>query len=124
MQIDSGTLLWALGIITTLTGATFVYTLGNERRLTTLETKIEVFWSSMGKAAANILHSPHRPELDGLLERYQDGQLGREDLTRLVIWLTEIEGDKSGEYNHGERFAAATLRTTIIHRYDLRGAWR
>ena len=33
-------------------------------------TRLETFFEVLGKKAANILHSPHTPELDFFIEKY------------------------------------------------------
>jgi hypothetical protein len=72
------------------------YTL--DARVVKLETLLTMF----GKKAANILHSPHTPELDTLLEKYvkRHYELTYEEWKRLkqlceeVIKEPHIKGDK------------------------------
>jgi len=48
--------------------------------------KIETFLSLVGQKFASILHSPHTPELDALLEIYiaRDHEMNREQWKRLM----------------------------------------
>ncbi len=40
-----------------------------DKRVQAMETKMELFWGAMGAQAAAMLHSPHTPEMDKLLEK-------------------------------------------------------
>lgn len=40
-----------------------------ENRLTKLETKMELIWNYVDDNMGKILHSPHTPEIDALLEK-------------------------------------------------------
>lgn len=57
-------------------------------RVTALETKIDPFWRVIQDKLPAFLHSPHTPELDKLLERYQAGQADKLELMKLKELLT------------------------------------
>lgn len=59
-------------------------------RVGVLETKIEVFWKNVAYDAAKILHSPHTPELDRLLEKYQAQILLPDETAALADMLREV----------------------------------
>lgn len=84
----------------------------------TIEAKIELWWKSLGSKAAKILHSPHTPELDGLLEKVQAEQLSASELSRLTLLLEEMENDKTEELPRRE--LAAHLLVTLCAKYSLR----
>lgn len=60
-------------------------------RLTALETKVQPFWNWVDKELPKILHSPHTPEFDKLLEKYEDAsdEMTLDELTRLECILRE-----------------------------------
>jgi len=44
-------------------------------RLSAVETKTGLFWVFVEKELPNILHSPHTPDIDALLEKMVNGKL-------------------------------------------------
>lgn len=84
----------------------------------TIEAKIELWWKSLGAKAAKILHSPHTPELDSLLEKVQTEQLSTSELSRLTMLLEEMENDKTEPL--ARRELAAHLLVTLCAKYSLR----
>lgn len=81
-----------------------------DRRLTKIETLIEVW----GTKAASILHSPHTPELDALLEKYADRhyELTMAEWRRLLDLCEEIERDTTIER---ERRSLAGWLAMVAH---------
>lgn len=81
-------------------------------RLVRIETIIEI----MGIKAANVLHSPHTPELDGLLEKYVDRhyELSNEQWTRLLELCDEIEQDTTNPKD--QRALAAIVSAVCCHK--------
>jgi hypothetical protein len=61
-------------------------------RLATLEVKTEVFWKSLEKSLPNILHSPHTPEMDKLLEKMRDFGLDKCESIMLKKMIEEEVG--------------------------------
>lgn len=119
MEINSGVFWWVIGIVTTLNGLGFAYAISIEHRFSVLETKMDVFWKNVGKSAADILHSPHRPELDRWLERYQAGELSRADLQTMVKMMRDVQEDDTGEFTKTERMAASVIELSIHNRYGI-----
>jgi len=96
---------------------TWLVHLGN--RVTSIETKIDVFWKGVSFDAAKILHSPnplHR-RMDELVERYIDGSLNATELSELVL-LLETKRD-SPDVPKGDRMTAAVMLRAIEQRYPL-----
>ena len=63
-------------------------------RITRLETKMELFWGTMKNAASDILHSPHTPEFDILLEKNKLGKLSKAEKERFkILLLAEKKSD-------------------------------
>lgn len=92
---------------------------GNEQRMSTVETKVEVFWRNVGVDAARILHSPD-PALarqDFLLERFMADDLTTSQLTELVGRLRGIYDEHDAD--PGRRVAAANLLRAIEYRYGI-----
>lgn len=85
----------------------------NEKRITRIETMIEV----MGISAAKILHSPHDPfGLDKYLDLYIDRnfEMTAREWEEVLIKCETIVNDK--EQTHGYRFAAAFLGGICHHK--------
>ena len=80
-------------------------------RVGVLETKIDVFWKNVAYDAARILHSPHTPEFDALLDGFREGRLNTDDTVRFVEELAKIAGDRN--QMNGDRLAAATIIRVI-----------
>ena len=66
-----------------------------DHRLSIVETKIDVFWSNIDKYLAKIVHSPHTPELDALLERYLLKELNPSELRHLSVLLNKTEHESA-----------------------------
>ncbi len=76
-----------------------------------LETKIDVFWKNVAFDAARILHSPHTPELDVLLEKLGRDELIPVETARLIEMLAEVSDDRSAP--SGNRIAAVIILRII-----------
>jgi hypothetical protein len=61
-------LQWAIGAAFACIGAGFIILFNLVQRVARIEALVEAF----GVNAAKVLHSPHTPELDKLLEKYID----------------------------------------------------
>jgi hypothetical protein len=84
-------------------------------RVTTLETKISLFWGLMEKQAATILHHPITPDRDKLIDGYLEGELSSEELQEFVHLLDSIVKDNN--QSSGERMAAAFLLASIYNKH-------
>lgn len=60
-------------------------------RVVSLETKIMPFWNWVDRELPKILHSPHTPEFDKLLEKYSDDRenMTIDELKQLVCTLKD-----------------------------------
>lgn len=87
-----------------------------ERKLGERLIKVETILALIGEKAAKILHSPHTPELDALLEKYYDRhyELSFQEWARLKEMCIDIEN------NHDEpkegRVLAAIIATFCDHK--------
>ncbi len=118
--MDSDVLKWALGTLLAIVGTAapfFARMRGVETRVAQLETKVDLFWKSVADRAASLLHSPHTPVLDRLLERYQRQEISTDELQRLIVMLRDIEVDAT--IDSGLRFAASVMLSAIEQRYEL-----
>lgn len=90
-----------------------------ERRFTKLEVQAELFYKVIEKDIGDMLHSPHRPELDKLIEKNNDKEqeLTRNEAIRFVQLLEEIL-DHEGPTT-GERFGITALKASLISRFEL-----
>lgn len=72
-----------------------------EQRLTRLETKMELIWNYVDDNMGKILHSPHTPEIDALIEKMPKVSLFEaEKLKCLLIpdWEKEKDPQKRKVY--------------------------
>jgi len=100
----------AIGVVIAA-GTTIAFVISN--RVTALETEFK-FWSAVmeriTKTAINVMHSPHTPELDALIEKYQKGGMTDNDW-RAMLKLVEAE-----EQNlKNPRFERALASFVAIH---------
>lgn len=88
-------------------------------RLVSLEVKVSLYWETIAKNAAQILHTPHPENMrrDELLEKFVEANIKREELIELIGVLKNIIDEKTREF--GERNAANTLLTAIKAQYEL-----
>jgi hypothetical protein len=49
-----------------------------KNRLTKLETQMQPFWGIIERELPKLIHSPHTPEIDALLEEMMNGTLTKE----------------------------------------------
>lgn len=103
----------------TLLGWTLADRLALEKRLVQIESEVanqRELHDILERLMAKVLHSPHRPELDRLLEKVDSGnQLTDAEVVFLTDWLHEIATDKST--SKGEQTAASILLVLINSRY-------
>lgn len=87
------------------------------RRVLVLETKIDVFWKQVAFSSAQALHSPHAPELDYLIERFQQERLNDAELREFKHRLNDIVDDPQ-ESAFRQKSAREVL--ALIHvRYEI-----
>lgn len=119
-------------ISATMSIIVFVYTISRNRqhddtdlrkeigdlqsRMVALETKISVFWRGVSFSAAQVLHSPHNPELDELIEKFQHDQIDDQELRKFKGMLGEIAKDDSNKLHQK---AARDVLTLIRVRYEI-----
>lgn len=90
---------------------------GLKGRIVAMETKIEIFWKGVSYSSAGALHSPHTPELDALIEQFQDGSIDDGGLARFKVMLEDLTEDE-GETKFRRKLARDVL--TLIHiRYEV-----
>lgn len=57
----------------------FKWIVTEEKRISTLETKMGLFWNLVEKNFPKILHSPHTPSLDTLLDKMSERTLNLDE---------------------------------------------
>ena len=99
--MDVETLISAIGVSVSILGFFYLiirnkindlltFRVDIEKRLTLLETKITPFWNWVDRELPKILHSPHTPELDKLLEDYKYKEsMSIDDLERLKCLIND-----------------------------------
>src|SRR5438105_12065538 len=82
-----------------LAGAAFKFAYSMAQRVTSVETKVSLYWGTVEKQLSQQLHSPHRSTLDALLDKNQRGErLSRDEAIRLTDLLQKLidSGELSG----------------------------
>jgi hypothetical protein len=110
MKIDSEYLSLA-SLVVSVAGFLFLwlkFIIEIKEDIKRLQTQIEPFWKMVETEVPRILHSPHTPETDKLLEQLENGcLLSLEDIRVLKNSIRlALQG---GEYSPGKRFPAALL---------------
>jgi hypothetical protein len=86
------------------------------REVALLKMQVGVFWKGVSFSASQALHSPHTPELDELIERFQQGTITDTELRKFKSMLAKIK--ESDEDKIRQKFASDVL--TLIHiRYEI-----
>lgn len=78
-------------------------------RITKLESFKETF-EIFGKKAIELMHSPHTPELDAIIEKYQRNQMADADWRRMLELCEQAERDLANP-----RFERALAAFAVIH---------
>lgn len=78
-------------------------------------TKLEAIVSLLGEKAAKILHSPHTPELDALIEKHIEDKLEDGEIDRFLQMLLDVENDPNEV--KAARLAAVLARISVCRRY-------
>lgn len=82
-----------------------------------LQVKIGLYWSMIEQNASKMLHSPHRPALDRLLDKNQRSGLTQVEATQLVDLLQKLIDTE--ELNSDERTSALMLMAVTAAKYKL-----
>lgn len=89
-----------------------------DQRIALLEKQTELFWGMVEKHMTTVLHSPHTPDLDRLLEKYQRGDvLIEEEARELADRLLDLINNTSEQ--QGNRTGAVFLLAALDLRYQL-----
>jgi hypothetical protein len=93
-----------------------------DKRLSVIETKMELFWQRIAIDMAKTLHHPEpsRARVDTLLDRFMTGHLSTPDTDELRGYLEVIRDWEPGQIApfmvyQGEQVAAAILLHTMEH---------
>lgn len=101
-----------------LAGAAFKFAYSMAQRVTSLETKISLFWTVIEKNTSQLLHSPHRPALDELLDKNLRGErLSTDEACRLAHLLQKLID--SNELSGDEKAIANQLMAVTVGKYKL-----
>ena len=87
----------------------------NSDRLTSQETKVQVFWNMIEQSTANLLHRDDTPQIDRLLEKLPAENLSPPERKELRHYLEEIRTNKAEP--QARRMAAAVLEASITARF-------
>lgn len=88
------------------------------RRITIIETQVSLYWGAVSKQMSTMLHSPHRPTLDVLLDKnVRDERLTQDEAESLVDLLQRLIDSK--ELTGSEESGARMLIAVTIGKYGL-----
>lgn len=94
-----------------------LYKQANERRFSILETNWGLFTRVIEKDLGNMLHSPHRKELDELIEKNERDELTRDEALEFAKILDETLHDT--KLRPGEEVGIKLFKASIIARFRL-----
>lgn len=88
------------------------------KRITVIETKLDLYWGAVEKQMSVMLHSPHRPTLDALLDKNaRDERLSHDEAVLLVELIQKLIDSK--ELSGNEESGARMLIAVTIGKYEL-----
>lgn len=88
-------------------------------RLVKLETKVDLYWGAVERQMSQMLHSPHRPRLDKLLDKNaRNERLSDEEAEQLIDLLGKLIESK--ELSGNEEAGARMLIAVTIAKYELK----
>ena len=113
-------MLWIFGVI--ISGLSMIIGAGVGWAFTTSNriTRVETLVSTFSRKAGEILHSPHTPELDALLEKYVKSYQDRHYELTYAEWedlkrqCDALENDQT--LAKGERLLAAMVSSVCEHK--------
>jgi hypothetical protein len=106
---------WALGLISIGLVALIGFVIKNNGRLSTVENDVKWIIRSLGVAAGQTLHSPHTPELDHLIEKYEREELLWHEVGKFARMLKTIANNS--ESIKGDKLAATILLMSLEKTY-------
>ena len=81
-----------------------------------VKKQVALFWWVVEKGIGNMLHIPHRAELDRLIEKNaRRERLEPKEVKRFAELLQEIAEDE--QVSHGEQTAAVILKAAVLARH-------
>ena len=114
-ELEAGVIGIAFVVTWAAIGFGFVLDLKNNGSISELRVQFQTLVNMLGNKFARILHSPHTPELDILLEKVYEGKtfLTKEEYDLLLKILNDIENNVGAERAKEERTIAALLETML-----------
>lgn len=88
-----------------------------DKRVSKLETKMELFWNYVDDNMGKIIHSPHTPEIDALIEKMPRVTLFEAEKLKCMLipdWEKETDRDKKNVYG----IYLARLDSLILDKKD------
>jgi len=89
-----------------------------EGRVSSIETKVNVFWKVVESNALEILHHPDRPELDAAIDQRKESLTkGVSKLEQTQVYIEKLQAAiEDTRLSPGDRMAATMLLATAIAR--------
>jgi len=87
-------------------------------RVVRVETRTDLFMTALESWSVKVLHSPHAPDRDRLLEKLQDGSITKDEAMALR-GLLEIQYDGDPRSPHGLAYTLLLAKLNqILHEED------
>lgn len=117
--MDKEVFLWLFGFVITGLIGLFVFLVKSHFAVENRLTKVETFLQMFSETAAKVLHSPHTPDLDRLLEKYMDRnyELSNDEWGELRNICEEVENDANE--SKGSQAMAGWMKNVARHKLAL-----
>jgi len=87
----------------------------NAQNIAEMRIQFQTLVNLLGEKIARVLHSPHSPILDKLLEKFYGNGLSKAEYNELMTILHDIQNNISTVRPKEERLMAAMLEITLKH---------
>jgi isochorismate hydrolase len=87
----------------------------NAQNIAELRIQFQTLVNLLGEKIARVLHSPHTPELDRLLEKFYGNGLKKEEYQELMDILHDIQSNVTLLRPKEERLMAAMMEIMLKH---------
>lgn len=114
--MDLETVSVAVGLaiaVVTLSWKILSYLQNIRERLVKVETKTDLFMAALQSWSVKVLHSPHAPDRDHLLEKLEKGSITREE-AKTLRGLLALQYDGDPRSTHGLAYTLLLARLDEI----------
>lgn len=109
---------WVVGFLSLGVTALIGFMFRHSNRLSGVEGDVKwlvKLFDQLGKKSGRVLHSPHTPELDKLIEKYEREELLWHEVGKFAHMLKEIENNSRSA--KGDKLAAGIILLSLERTY-------